>query len=70
MVMLSQPRANVEANDIKPSEQDIEIFKAWNDVWLGFEPLLHEMQKAGWIDANRVKSTYDQIRKETGLPAS
>ena len=67
MVMLSQPRANIEANDIKPSEQELNILKAWNEVWLGFEPLVREMQKAGWIDAARVKSTYDQIREETGI---
>lgn len=67
MVMLSQPRANIEANNVNPSEQEPKILKAWDDVWLGFEPLVNETQKAGWIDADRVKSTHDQFRKETGI---
>ena len=62
-----QPTANIEANDLKPTEQDLNVLKAWNEVWLAIEPLCQEMQKAGWIDAKRVQVAYDQIRRETGI---
>ena len=65
IIASTQPKANIRANDIKPSEQDLNVLKAWNDVWLAIEPLCQEMQKAGWIDAKRVQSAFDQIRSET-----
>lgn len=68
MIMSTQPSANVQANDIHPTEQDRKILKAWDDIWVGLAPLANEMNRAGWIDGKRIQATFDSLVAEIGTP--
>ena len=55
-IELSQPSANIEANDLELSDDERNVAKAWNDVWISMEKLTNEMKGAGWIDAKLVQN--------------
>ena len=66
IIMSTQPSSNVQANDIHPTEQDREVLKAWDDIWVRLAPLANEMNRAGWIDGKRVQATFDKFAAEIG----
>lgn len=59
-INLFQPRANIEADDLKLNDDEREVAKAWNDVWTSMDKLANAMLRAGWIEGKRVQSSIEQ----------
>lgn len=55
-IKISQPSANIKANDLELSDDERNVAKAWNDVWISMEKLTNEMKGAGWIDSKLVQN--------------
>ena len=58
-INLFQSSANIKANDLELSDDERNVAKAWNDVWISMDELANAMQRAGWIDGKRVQASIE-----------
>lgn len=65
-INLFQPRANIEANDLELNDDECNVAKAWNDVWISLDKLANAMQRARWIEGKRVQASIE--RKLRNVP--
>ena len=63
-ISLFQPSENVKANDLKLNDDELEVAKAWNELWIGLEKLMNAMLRVRWVDANRMADETQKFNRD------
>ena len=65
-INLFQLKANVKANNLDLNDDERNVAKAWNEVWISLDNLANAMQRADWIEGKRVQTSIE--RKLRNVP--